>query len=146
MGDRAYARVTVAGKHLDHVAGVKKRGDMLTVREVIEFAWFTEDGNDEHTTDFTHSEANWGGADMYNDLIACGVPFMGSNESGGEYDALEWAFSGRGKCVVSVSTSGDRIMCAVNTDGKVDRASLANVRRYLRTLKTAERKMGVPCA
>jgi hypothetical protein len=148
MGDRAYARVTVADKHLDHVAGTKRRGDTLSVRQVIEFAGFTEVDHykEEGTTDFADEEANWGGADMYNDLVACGVPFMGSNAPGDKYDASEWAYSGRGKEVLSAATSEGCLVCTVDSaTGRPYKASLANVRRYLRTLKTAQRKMGVPC-
>ena len=149
MGDRAYARVTVADKHLDHVAGAKRRGDALSVRNVIEGGGFTEVEHykEEGTTDFTDDEANWGGADMYNDLVACGVPFTGSNAPGGEYDASQWAYSGRGREVSSAATSDGFLVCTVDyATGMPNKASLANVRRYLRTLKTAQRKMGMPCA
>ena len=145
MGDRAYARITVAEKHLNFVAGMKKRGDALSVRNVIEGHGFEEDGRPPipGTIDFVDEESNWGGGDLHDDLMKCGVPFFGTHGPGGEYDAGELVYSGRGQTVVHVGTTDGCLVCTVDSDtGRPHKSSLANVRRYLRTMKTVQRRMG----
>ena len=129
MGDRTFCRITIAARHQSKLG------------QLLEEEGFTEqdDSNNPAVTDYTNSEANYGGSSTLDALHGKHRPFTGYHEAGGDYGPAVFAYDG--SRYAECAALGQEPVCLVDPSGKPNPHSLADARAYLSINKLATTKM-----